>query len=1411
MPGDPFIWRDAEDKLPLPELMRQLGDGVHVPSKWGGPEKNPRCPFCQSKAWSLFERDDRTVGFKCWNDGGKKGGTACEALHPPAGNGPIGYLALRKGLGNREAARTFLDMALPDRPKRERKDQSSVTSHQSPEPNPAREMKGGAFHELWKKLPLTGADIAAAFAKRGLTHETLELMGIRSNNEGNRALVEALLRDFPEIELVDLGILRETNGRIHPNGQLMGSGRTGESDCHACDTRFTAKRCPKCERKPRDEDAVWSMEAEPPLIPYFGEDGVCTYLRPHKGMVVNTERRDLEDADIPGDDDEERFECAAHVYVPPNFAELLAMSDGTAVFTEGEFKVGALIQCEIPALGCPGITFIRNPAFREELLRILRHWRVRNLVILFDNERKDDPKLPGYQPDPRRQHDAQLYAEYTREDLAPVFRAIGGTVRVGRLPDGERDAKGKADFDGILARLVAQHGATKGTEAARRLFLKCIGRATENPAGDRELFPFPGSVRVILDRRLYLMRQRREKLGSGGWRERELAKLFRQWDTQGAFSPDGTPTTEEGKPKARMVDRQLADAFAEVDGCYYVRKDCFGKDREARKNVREVLLPDLQGKINGIRAGLRGASEKEKEQKYAELRLLKAYERALRERLKGIPVGISSCTISGQFRLRKADGTTERLVHIFDHRARKRESPLFNLTSDQSASPQELRKRLLDIGRGGWGGSSGAGQEAVDKLNIQLDDDVYLCVIHEIGHCGFHDDNGIWFAGDGAFIDDKSNRSGRGILIRPDANGIFWNPFDGTGYRLDVRANDGEEGGGRSTFALGLPKFFGPHRGEDGDAIEETLFDDQLAGSDGKIHRHAGIGDLLETFIAAHFQVPETKPVRDLLQQMRDGEASPDLIALLNAAPNDLITLPDFTRPDPMTGKPVPAELSPREAMETEIARLIFAHLRDCHLETVGGMDAWLLIGTYLAYSMRPELVQQYLCQPGVFITGDFGCGKTETNRRLCGIYGMNRNKFLDLSESSPVAMGRTLAQYGGWPPPFDEYRLLSPNDPKQKLMDGILRAATQGGEFHKGTIASSTSTISTPPRTSPAVTGQNSPRDSATASRYITLIMAKARRGKGNDAAFAAIKAWCPHYYHLGRWIMERRAAFAKLALAKLRAWLGSADVKTTFADGDDRTKLVYGVAHSAFAAAGEMLGLKPAPEDAAKFREFAVSYGARSMAQVREETFRNRFWTDVVNALASRKTGITPHFFSQAMITFVNPDGKAPEKNFLLTTENLRNLCLDESKAIHVRPTNHQKHEHPVPVVFIALRPLYDEWVKDLAQRHEACPITFANLRGEIEKEAYYLPRPVHLVRKDKDEDHRQRFQIAGDETGNDRVTKPMRCICISLERTLDVATARRGDFIFPFAQRIIDALSSSMTEGEAARLDAEAEAEE
>lgn len=1366
MAGDSLIWSEARAALPLPALMRQLGDGDAVPKKFGGEVATPCCPFCKEGKgkWIVKQREDGTFSFHCFR-------TSCEANAPAAGDGEIGYLALRRMLSNREAAREFLDLALPDR-KKDRETGGRGDKAKDAQPHPAMRLEGGPWHELWKKLPLTGPDLEAITRKRGLSRETLELCGVRSNNAGNKELILGLRDRFPEVELVDLGILKDQEGRITAAGQLTGWGRTGEFHCRPCDTTYRGRRCPKCNRKPKPEEAVWSPDVEPPIIPYFGTDGTVLYLRPHKGGIRNRELKLLQALDIPDEEDEDH-ECASHVYVPPNFEELLAASDGTAVFTEGEWKVQALMQCEIPALGCPGITFIRNPVFREELIGLLRHYGVRNLVIIFDNEDKGNPELPGYQPDPRKQHDAQLMAEYTQLDLFNVLRARGGSVRVGRLPDDQRDAQGKADFDGILGRLVEQHGMVQGTKAARRIFRKCMERSSESPATDRELFPFPGSVRRILDRRLYLLQNTKEKLSSGGYTERELAKMFRQWDRDGIFSHE--PLIEGEKPKPHHVDKMMADAFDEVDGCYYVRKDVFGKDKAARQHVVKTLLPEVQGKIVAARMA----------KEYDKLKLLYAYQRSLRERLKGKPVPISACTIKGQFRLRTPGGDTVRLVHIYDHRDRKKQSPLYHLSKEDSASPQALREWLIGIGRGSWGGSSGAGQDAVDKLNIMLDDDVYLCDIHSITHCGWHEPTNIWFFGDGAFIDDRSNKEGMSAVVRPDETGVFWNPIDGVGYKLDAKS-DGDDGG-KSTFALGLPKLFGPQRGDDDTENEESLFDD------------GHIGDAIDTFIAKHFSAPQTKPVRDLLQQMRAGDAKPSIENLLAAASVEKIPLPDFTRPDPVTGLPMTGSLSPRAALETELARAIFGQMRDDLIKTVGDRDAWLAMGTMCAYAFGPELVQNYLCHPGIFFTGGYQTGKTETARRMTRIFGMG-NKFIDLSDTSQVAIIRTLAQYSSLPPPFDEYRLSHASDPRQKFIDGILRAATQRGESHKGTIASQTSTVSTPPRTSPVVTGENSPRDSATASRYVHLTMSSARRKPGSGEAWDRVKAWAPHYYHLGRWLMMRRASFARLALTKIRTWMTAPDVKAAFGD-QERIKLDYGVAHCTFNAVAEMLGLALPADEAAEFQSYAITYGARSMVHVKDETFRNRFWSEIITALG-RNTGIRPKFFGQKLITLATPEGTPVRQDMPMNTEIIRSSVRNLKNPMQIKVTNHIKHAHPVPVVFIAAKQLYEEWLRDLASRHEACPIGFANLRGEIEKEDYFIPRPAYLVAKDGEEDHRQRFKL---DDQSEMQSRPWACWCISLGRRKN-EDGTDGDYVFPFARRLIDALSESVSDAIAEKEDSE-----
>ena len=123
------IFRDARIAMPLPELMRHLGDGVHLPINLGG-SRNAECPFCNERGkFSVYEKGDRFY-FKCMR-------ASCRACDADSGHTEIGYLALRKGLSGKEASKLFLEIALPDRIRREeeRPDKPKAAFR-----NPAREL-----------------------------------------------------------------------------------------------------------------------------------------------------------------------------------------------------------------------------------------------------------------------------------------------------------------------------------------------------------------------------------------------------------------------------------------------------------------------------------------------------------------------------------------------------------------------------------------------------------------------------------------------------------------------------------------------------------------------------------------------------------------------------------------------------------------------------------------------------------------------------------------------------------------------------------------------------------------------------------------------------------------------------------------------------------------------------------------------------------------------------------------------------------------------------------------------------------------------------------------------------------------------------------------------------------------------
>ena len=157
------------------------------------------------------------------------------------------------------------------------------------------------------------------------------------------------------------------------------------------------------------------------LIPYLGLDGIPYHLRPHKLGFENVE---------------------IQIYQELNLAD----NPSEVVLAEGEFKACAGMVYGIPTIAVPGISSFSEQHFAR-LVKMLNDHRIRKVIILFDNEVKDDPRyLDKYKDNPNERHDTSLYAYY----MAMKLEREGKETRIAILPDGWR-TNGKIDFDGALA------------------------------------------------------------------------------------------------------------------------------------------------------------------------------------------------------------------------------------------------------------------------------------------------------------------------------------------------------------------------------------------------------------------------------------------------------------------------------------------------------------------------------------------------------------------------------------------------------------------------------------------------------------------------------------------------------------------------------------------------------------------------------------------------------------------------------------------------------------------------------------------------------------------------------------------------------------------------------------------------
>jgi hypothetical protein len=748
MSFDPSIWPTAFQRLPLPRLMTMVGDGAFA-KKTGA-----KCPFCESKGkWSMYEKNGRYY-FKCHKPG-------CVANDPPpdVGHGEIGYLVLRKQLSLDDAKKEFLKLAVPDileQQERERQ-QKNVTAAVTPEieveeppvPQPSAPPPGkpptppsappmeppdqpaNVWDALWRKLVLAPHNKTKLMQQRGFSEELIKTLGFKSNNQSNRIHVESLLNDFPMDLLLHEGIYKDYRGGPRPNPQLLGWG---------------LKR--KARKDGEADEWDWT---EPILIPYFDDAGTCFYLRPHKGGLSRGHEED-------DDDDDDEPSCSSHVYCPFILANCPATIEGTAILTEGEFKGAAVFQCGLPVLCIPGISFVRNLAFRAELLGLLGRFGITDLVVCFDNEIKDDPAYPErYKPNPADRYDTQMWAEYIAIDLAREhFGPNKGRVRIGLLPDNLRE-NGKADFDSALSYFVRQQrDVTRGTQAARKIFTKLIDDARSHRQA-RELFPTE-SRRIIewkLQRLFY-----KPLVPSGGDKERSLADRYRA-----------------------VGETEVAKAYRAIVGCYFHRPKPEKDERKFRVTQATVANKAVEdAKATGVNG--------------SEIRMLKLKAKAAWEYVKGLPEAVSDFTLNCDYKLHTHDQKAIRLVRIRNRNdSGKSDGQLLRLTGAQMSRGPEFMCFCYDTGRACWKG----GQRLLSHLCEDMDHQSYMRDIYQINYYGHHPESGLWFFGDCAF-------GPQGNRIEADKNNIFWH--EGIGYQVDASID--ERG---TTFEQGAPLMLAPHGG----------------------------------------------------------------------------------------------------------------------------------------------------------------------------------------------------------------------------------------------------------------------------------------------------------------------------------------------------------------------------------------------------------------------------------------------------------------------------------------------------------------------------------------------------------------------------------------------------------------------
>ncbi len=395
---------------------------------------------------------------------------------------------------------------------------------------------------------------------------------------------------------------------------------------------------------------------------------------------------------------------------------------------------------------------------------------------------------------------------------------------------------------------------------------------------------------------------------------------------------------------------------------------------------------------------------------------------------------------------------------------------------------------------------------------------------------------------------------------------------------------------------------------------------------------------------------------------------------------------------------------------------------------TFGGTEGMLIAGATAAWAMAPELLAKYHGQPGIWIHGRGGAGKTETTACLMGMWGFDRGyrTFMLTGGTTAVAIDRTLAQHCDIPLHMDEFR----QDEVTKDRISSLRAPFGRQSKAKGKMDGTNKTRAVQPMTSPIVTGEGVTNDSATLSRYVSAILAADKRLGTKDqqaARFLAIQARSAQLHRIVRYILLNRRRIAALFMRNLDDFVANEEVIRSISL--DRLRITYGTAHSmAHTLNSHFLeGITTAREngcesaitipreDLTLFRDhlenlhaFTISYAKEASADVTSINFVVKFWKDVV--------------------TYCNINGSSNIRKFIWFE-----WCkIDPETNRITRTTATQDGESLVRCILFRGDPLYAEYEKEHRQRAKEPELTLNVIKAEMKVENYWIPAPKTHARQ-------------------------------------------------------------------------------